>query len=282
MGLTYFTDWMESGNALRLELYEASYAALAYHRANTMPFSRLFAVRRRIGGPEARIGNLHTGKVMTMAPDHLYLLNSRLPIQFHFEPETEFFAFHFNLTLRGNYDLFLTTDVFAEYEDAGFVRAMSRIFFDEPFGVAGACRMKALLLDAIARFIPADVPDFQGTQYFYYGKLLSYIQFEADASTSMQTLSALTPFSADTLSRRFSADFGVPLKSYLNQTLAMRACLLIGEHRYRIREIARMLGFHNEYYFSRFFRKLTGMTPTQYRNQAGQSQAGSFLRNSRP
>ena len=46
-----------------------------------------------------------------------------------------------------------------------------------------------------------------------------------------------------------------------------RACELIREGRYKIYEIADLLSFENAYYFSRVFKRHTGMTPTEYQKK---------------
>ncbi|HBE01250.1 MAG TPA: hypothetical protein DC049_02075 [Spirochaetia bacterium] len=45
-----------------------------------------------------------------------------------------------------------------------------------------------------------------------------------------------------------------------------RACeeLILTDH--KIREIAALFGFNDEFYFSRFFHKMSGMPPREYRS----------------
>ena len=49
-----------------------------------------------------------------------------------------------------------------------------------------------------------------------------------------------------------------------------RAAQLLEKSQLSIAEIAYEVGFNNPKYFARTFKKRTGMTPTQYRRQAGQ------------
>ena len=74
---------------------------------------------------------------------------------------------------------------------------------------------------------------------------------------------------SDTLSRRFSRDFGIPLKTFLMKELISVAerHLLGGD--LSIREIAEKLEFSSEYYFSSFFKRMKGISPTIFRSMRG-------------
>jgi AraC-like DNA-binding protein len=52
---------------------------------------------------------------------------------------------------------------------------------------------------------------------------------------------------------------------HLQQTRLDLAQLLLSDRRLRIKEIAERLHFASEYYFSNFFRKKTGIRPTEFR-----------------
>ena len=71
--------------------------------------------------------------------------------------------------------------------------------------------------------------------------------------------------SRDTLSRNFSRDFGIPLKRYLIEILVAQGEKLLRDPELRLRDIARRLRFNDEYYFSNFFKRETGTSPSEYR-----------------
>ncbi|UKI34755.1 MAG: helix-turn-helix domain-containing protein [Lentisphaeria bacterium] len=64
-----------------------------------------------------------------------------------------------------------------------------------------------------------------------------------------------------TLSRSFSRDTGITLKKYISHQLQLQAALLLRESRLSIKEIARKLNFNDEYYFSHFFKRESGVSP---------------------
>ena len=55
--------------------------------------------------------------------------------------------------------------------------------------------------------------------------------------------------------------------SYLNQIRIDRARELLENPGIKIKDIANMVGFEDEKYFSRQFHKNTGMSPNEYRSQ---------------
>ena len=67
------------------------------------------------------------------------------------------------------------------------------------------------------------------------------------------------------LSRAFKNDIGMSLKGYINQQINKDICdLLITTDMYA-NQIADKYKFTDACYFNRFFRKLNGVTPNQYR-----------------
>ncbi len=68
------------------------------------------------------------------------------------------------------------------------------------------------------------------------------------------------------LSRIFSKEVGCTIRTYITQCKIEEAKLLIREHTYNFTQISDMLCFSNPLYFSRVFHKITGMSPSEYKN----------------
>ena len=56
-------------------------------------------------------------------------------------------------------------------------------------------------------------------------------------------------------------------KNFLSGVLIKQACRLLLQKRCTIKEVADQLGFNNEFYFSRFFKKFMHVSPGQYREE---------------
>lgn len=69
------------------------------------------------------------------------------------------------------------------------------------------------------------------------------------------------------LSMLFKNTLGINFVGYLNKIRVEKACELLKDMRYKTYEIAETVGYKDEKYFSYVFKKVTGFTPSQYRNE---------------
>ena len=65
-------------------------------------------------------------------------------------------------------------------------------------------------------------------------------------------------------SRLFSARFGKPFRTYLNEFRILRALVLLTKGQLSVQEAARHVGFTDYGYFSQVFRRVTGMSAGEY------------------
>ena len=72
--------------------------------------------------------------------------------------------------------------------------------------------------------------------------------------------------SRSTLYRQFLHCLGQSPKQYLEDFRMHRACLLLRETSLSVGAVSTSLGYSNQLYFSRAFRRHTGQTPTEYRS----------------
>lgn len=92
-----------------------------------------------------------------------------------------------------------------------------------------------------------------------------YVQDNVDKRILLQDVANHICISPGYLSALFKKQYGRNFVDYINQTKIEQACHLIEQGEQRISEIAYMLSFDNAYYFSKVFRRYTGMTPSEYR-----------------
>jgi Response regulator containing CheY-like receiver domain and AraC-type DNA-binding domain len=71
------------------------------------------------------------------------------------------------------------------------------------------------------------------------------------------------------LSTLFTQNLGCSFVDYLNRTRIEYACDYMHDGRMKIYEIAFKVGFRDEKYFSKVFKKVTGQSPTEYRAALG-------------
>ena len=83
----------------------------------------------------------------------------------------------------------------------------------------------------------------------------------------LEEIAAETGLSASHYSRLFVNRTGHSPIDYFIQLKIQRACRLLDNSGWMIADVAREMGFDDQFYFSRVFRKVMGMSPVEYRKR---------------
>lgn len=94
-----------------------------------------------------------------------------------------------------------------------------------------------------------------------------YITENYTREISIQKMARSYHVNPSYLCRTFTEEFGCSPKKYMLELRLKMAKELLENYDYPINYIAKSVGYEDPYHFSRLFRKHTGVTPTQYRNQ---------------
>ncbi len=89
----------------------------------------------------------------------------------------------------------------------------------------------------------------------------------SDPSFSLEDVYAEFPLSKDYIRRQFIKEKGISPLQFLNVTrigFAQKLLLSKNVNNYKIYEFAEMCGFSDQLYFSRVFKKITGVSPKEY------------------
>ncbi|WP_317127050.1 helix-turn-helix domain-containing protein [Chryseobacterium carnipullorum] len=73
----------------------------------------------------------------------------------------------------------------------------------------------------------------------------------------------------DTLSKAVKKEFNKTPSQLINERTTLEAKRLLHLTYRSVKEIASELGFHDEFYFSRYFKKSVGCSPKMYREKVG-------------
>ena len=98
--------------------------------------------------------------------------------------------------------------------------------------------------------------------------LKQYLEIHAEETVRIGDLCDEFGYSRSFLSRRFLEKTGSTLGDYALACKIDRAKQLIRESRLNFAQISARLSFENPQYFSRVFKRRTGMTPTEFKNSA--------------
>jgi AraC-like DNA-binding protein len=253
---------------LTLKIAEAAEVCFQFTGRNRHSFNRMFLVIGEDGGKNF-IHNHTSGQHLPMRTGIIYFIPSNTDLEFSFATDMRFISFHFYLELFNNFDVFSMQNQFATSPDSNnFIPELSAIIRGE-FTLSSQCRLQGIVMELAAVFLKAETTQAEKIYFITrkYAALFEFIKNEANAMTTIDDLAAIVRIPRDTLSREFSRDCGVTLKQYLIQAIVRHAEKLLLEPQASARAVAEALRFNNEYYFSRFFKKNTGRTPGEYRQQ---------------
>jgi transcriptional regulator GlxA family with amidase domain len=84
---------------------------------------------------------------------------------------------------------------------------------------------------------------------------------------SLEELAKNVSLSSSHFSRLFLSRTGHSPIDYFIQLKIQRACRLLDNSGWMIADVAREMGFEDQFYFSRQFRKVMSMSPREYRHR---------------
>ncbi len=143
----------------------------------------------------------------------------------------------------------------------------SRPFRDSPSRLL--LGLQSLIFGWISRYVP-DLDSLLANHHARFAKFpdfFSSIEENLGADLNIQDLALTEGKKLIAFTNSFRRHFGFSPKDYLNRRLFREACSLLTVTDVKVREVAKKLRFNDEYYFNRFFKKMAGCSPGDYRKQ---------------
>ena len=97
--------------------------------------------------------------------------------------------------------------------------------------------------------------------------IVAYISNHYNENISLEMLAKNTTMSVPTLMRLFKTAIGTSPANFITLQRISRAKILLANTNMSITVIANETGFFDNAHFTRTFKKITGMSPTEYRHQ---------------
>jgi AraC-like DNA-binding protein len=98
-------------------------------------------------------------------------------------------------------------------------------------------------------------------------KAVEYLDAHFDQSLTLDILAGRAKLSVSRLAHRFKEETGATLIEYLTWVRIGHAQRLLAETDKSCQKIADEVGYNNQSYFSRAFRRVVGITPRQFRRR---------------
>lgn len=99
------------------------------------------------------------------------------------------------------------------------------------------------------------------------GQVITMVSFDLKSNLTLNNLANILNVSSSYLSRIFTKEMKMTLTEYVNRKRIEYAVTLLDSTDFQIQSIAFECGIQDVNYFIKLFKKQTGLTPSQYRNQ---------------
>ena len=262
LGKVDHPDFVNGVNAFRVELYECAEVNFHFHGKNIASFSRLFCIMESDG--RSYLSQLNAGRQFTFKAGGIYFASSSDELFMHFVEGTHFFSFHFDTLSNINEELFFQAGLLVEeLGNEEWIQSISELLRGEA-NQTNIFLLKARLLEKVSNFL-AMRSETESKDFLRNRDLHDFFRNKANALTTVGEIAAIAGLPLDTYSRKFSQMHHITLKSYLDRMIAARAERLLRNPDYTLKDVADMLKFKNEYYFSRFFKRETLNSPGAFR-----------------
>ena len=224
------------------------------------PYSRLYFVT---GGS----GVLYSEQEkVVLEPGYVYLAPCGLPCGFYGTDSVTKLYFHVNLILPDGYDLFLKATGFARLAyDTEMTEQLRKLYLSQD--PAEHIRLKARLWEIVGKFADAIVPNTTRREVFSarIGQAVDYIHKHLSADLTVKQVAEALFCSETTLGTAFRKEMGATVGQYIEDMVFFEAQQMLLTTQNSIGQISSTLGFSDQFYFSRRFRKRYGISPKEYR-----------------
>lgn len=127
-----------------------------------------------------------------------------------------------------------------------------------------------LWLSGVMNHVMDSVFDFTGLRHAgVINQSIQYINTHYDQRLTLETVASRVFLSPPYFSRIFKEETGETFTAYLNRVRVDRSRELLRHKHLRLADIALLVGFEDQSYFTKVFKKITGIPPLRYREGLG-------------
>jgi AraC-like DNA-binding protein len=214
---------------------------------------------------------LYRGKVVELSPGWAWFLPGLTPVERRCEERFKVYFIKFRCEWLPGVDPLLD---WLERKPIRLGRwSNNTLLKDWQFGNGQEMRSLLLLQAQIQSWLAKSLPNLDKVilnhikTHGRFQAAFDLIEERLGADLRVDTLATTLRMPVRAFSMAFARSTGLTPKAYLNRRLNQEAIKLLIGSDVLIKEVADQLRFADEYYFSRFFRKLNGVPPAEYRKK---------------
>lgn len=223
------------------------------------PFTRLYYMIDDTGWLETENGRID------LVPGNMYLIPSNTRVNLRTDQRIEKFYFHVSVRFA---DMDILDGIGQCFSMAIPEKLLSQLLDAYTHGgLIGLITFKHVAYWTLDLFLRDQLPDLSGRLDLAsrYRSLYSFVENNLSASLTPPSVCTAIGLSYETARRQFRSDNGITLHQFIHGRLIQKAALMLLMTDSTIQQIASQLGFHDEFYFSRFFKQKMEYSPREYR-----------------
>lgn len=263
MEVELYTSIMENIQALEVRIMSVGYAKLdeAWQGQNDwMRFNRLFLVKS--GSGMLAIGE----QEVRMQPGMAYLVPANVRLHYRCDSPIEKIYILFNIFCPTWFDLLDGQTQIGEIPIPEGLYPHLRSLVNSS-SIADSFLVRQEFFTMLAKFI--DKYKIKGIGASVHSQnirnTVAYIHENLSISLRVEDLARQQLVSRNYLAEQFKKEVGMPISRYLDLQVMAKAQKMLQQPNVTIAKISQTLGFADQSYFTRWFKRRTCITPTQYR-----------------
>jgi len=245
----------------KLTLVDFFSESIGYERRFNLPFNQLNLCIAEDEKDPSVCTLLETGERFVSEAGLFNFTTCDVPLEMRFTPANRHLCVHFRCELLPGVDLFFGLHKRFVFRDWELMKQLTECFADtDPR--RRLVKAQSIALSTILRFWPEQDPvDLQ--RQLQFDRVLRHVRSHIDNTLSVSALASLMGYSEGHFTRQFTAAFHLTPKQYLMRELFAKAVEILHTPDITVKEAAEVLKFSSEFNFSRFFKRLSGIAPSQ-------------------
>lgn len=204
---------------------------------------------------------------ITMQPNNVYIIPANHTYSCRCDKYMEKFFFHFTTAIIPQNDLLSNVNKIIEIPISNKeIKVLREMLYNE--NIKSALYLQSYIRSLILQVIEPGMDKIEKdiTVYRKYEKLYKYIENNLYADISVAEVCRHIGYSQTYIGQKFKADTGRTIKQYITSAIIEQLKNMLLATTLSIGEIAKELHFDSESYCSKFFKKYTGLSPSEYRS----------------
>ena len=235
-----------------------------YERRYQLPFNMIGVCTAENPENPSETTNLHDGSRYVWKLNDICFTPCGTAQYYRYTPANEHLAIHFRLEIIPGIDVFSGVPPRRMmFNDPALADEARAIFADTSDTLRTLARCQAFALKICEKFWPESY-SFSLAAARRFAPVLRHVRENVHAEMAVGELARMLNCSEGHFSRGFHAAFNCSPKTFLQKELFARASLALLRPAASVKEIAAELRFSSEFNFSRFFKRLSGISPHNY------------------